>query len=522
MKPSEIEDLKKGGVVKLKEKDMFSVWVKAVCNNMDSLKLRRVAEIAEKFGRGIILFTTRQLPIIPFVHLDNIGIVKEELKKIELTLDRCGARVRNADVCYDSNICKYAILDPISLGEKLDYFWKQDPGGFKIKISIVGCPKQCTSPRTLGDIGFVANQHDALKGYDAYLGGKLGLEPFIGIKMVELLDENECVNFVRNYCKLIKTEGIEGERSADLIKRVGVNTVKKAVNFNLKEKFSVNDTKCATKTSEEMLGTLILRVRATNGEVGSVQAKKIAEVAEKYGLGFVHFGLRGSPEIPGVKADFFDTAKKELEMSGISIIDSGVDNLQSCFGSYCTNGIFDVQGLLRKVEKLSYEVGLNNNNIKISASGCPNNCGISFLSDIGYVGVVDPEIIEEKCNGCGICVKACRVKAISIVDNFAKIDKDKCKNCDQCIKSCPFDSIIERRKGIAILVGGTGPHFKDDIDYPSEVKLAEKLIDFIDETQVLRITENIFNFIKEKNMNVSGIIDEIGMQKFKELVPGEI
>ena len=59
MKPADLEELKKGGVVKLKGKDMFSVWVKAVCDNMDAVKLRKVAEIAEKYAKGVILFTSR-------------------------------------------------------------------------------------------------------------------------------------------------------------------------------------------------------------------------------------------------------------------------------------------------------------------------------------------------------------------------------------------------------------------------------------------------------------------------------
>ena len=76
-----LEELKKGGIVKLKEKDRFSVWVRAVCNNMDAKKLRRLADLAEKYGQGYMLFSTRQFHIIPHVHFNDLGAVKEELKK---------------------------------------------------------------------------------------------------------------------------------------------------------------------------------------------------------------------------------------------------------------------------------------------------------------------------------------------------------------------------------------------------------------------------------------------------------
>ncbi|MFA4844721.1 MAG: 4Fe-4S binding protein [Candidatus Margulisiibacteriota bacterium] len=514
--PVNHEDLKRGGVVKLKDKDMFSVWVRAVCDNMDAEKLRKVAELAEKYGRSLVLFTSRQFPIIPHVHFNDIGKVKEELQKVELMLDRCGARVRNADVCYDSNLCPYAIMDPISLGEKLDQFWRDDQGGFKTKISIVGCEKQCTAPRVLADIGLVGAARAGQKGYDAYLGGKLGLDPFVGIKMAELLAEEETLNFVKNYVEFIQREGREGERAAALIRRLGEQTVRAALTKDLDAGYEAKPFTCDTKQSGKVSGA-ILRIRATNGEATSTQVRKIADIAEKYGLGFVHFPVRGGPEIPGVNISLIPAIKDELQGAGLSVLDSGIDNIQSCFGNYCTNGIFDVQALVKKVEKLVGKIGLNNLNIKVSASGCPNSCGISHLSDIGFMGVVEPEVDASKCNGCGICPKACRIKAIAIENKLAVIDREKCKNCDLCVKSCPFGAITAKRKGIAILVGGRGAHFLSD-DYPGATRLGEKLTGFLDEETALAVTERILTLVKKTGQNVAVIIDEIGWEKFKEAV----
>jgi dissimilatory sulfite reductase (desulfoviridin) alpha/beta subunit len=70
------------------------------------------------------------------------------------------------------------------------------------------------------------------------------------------------------------------------------------------------------------------------------------------------------------------------------------------------------------------------------------------------------------------------VKAITLIQQSPEIDLKKCKNCDACIKACPFDAIYEKRRGIAILVGGRGPHFMHDRQ-TGETRLAEKLIDFI-------------------------------------------
>ena len=519
MKPEhDIEQLRRGGVVKLKDKDMYSVWVRAVCDNMDARKLLVVADLADKYGKGYILFTTRQFPIIPHVHFDDVIKVKEELGKADIMLDRCGARVRNSDVCYDANICPYAVMDPISLGEKLDLFWRQDSGGFKIKTSIAGCKKQCTCPKVLADVGFVGVEEDGVKGYDVYLGGKLGLDPFVGIKITSLAAEDQCVKIVKNYVDFIKKYGREGERAAALIRRLGAAFVKSELSKDLQAAVKNEIFACETKqTAKSGTDNAVIRIRATNGEVTSAQARKIAGICEKYGFGFVHFSVRGAPEIPGIKKGAIGEIKKELKAEDLELLESGIDNLQSCFGGYCTNGNLNTQPFLRKVEGIVRKIGLNDLNIKISASGCPNSCGITQLSDIGYMGVVEPEVDIEKCTGCDICVKACKVKAIKIENKKAVIDLNKCKNCDICIKSCPFDALIEKREGVAVYVGGKGPGFFSD-EKTGDTRLGEKLIDFISEERALIITEKILGLVKKKNKTVSELIEETGIAKFKEEV----
>ncbi|MDD5679017.1 MAG: 4Fe-4S binding protein [Kiritimatiellae bacterium] len=51
------------------------------------------------------------------------------------------------------------------------------------------------------------------------------------------------------------------------------------------------------------------------------------------------------------------------------------------------------------------------------------------------------QINQEKCTGCGLCVEACPVEAISMEDDKAKVDKDKCADCGQCVEECPNEAI---------------------------------------------------------------------------------
>ncbi|HNZ45342.1 MAG TPA: 4Fe-4S binding protein, partial [Candidatus Syntrophosphaera thermopropionivorans] len=56
------------------------------------------------------------------------------------------------------------------------------------------------------------------------------------------------------------------------------------------------------------------------------------------------------------------------------------------------------------------------------------------------------EVIDQKCVGCGLCMRACAYGAIRIEAKLAVIDEDKCTLCGACVEACPFDAIIIRKQ----------------------------------------------------------------------------
>lgn len=51
-------------------------------------------------------------------------------------------------------------------------------------------------------------------------------------------------------------------------------------------------------------------------------------------------------------------------------------------------------------------------------------------------------VTQEKCNGCGLCVKACPLGAIEVSNKQAIIDLDLCNYCGSCVSACRFRAIV--------------------------------------------------------------------------------
>ena len=135
--------LKKGGFMRQKQKNHFSLRLAVVGGNLTVENLRKIADVAETYGDGHVHLTSRQSVEIPFIKLEQVDEVKEELAKGDCKPGVCGPRVRTITACQGNQICPSGNIDSYDIAQKLDerYFARELP--HKFKFGITGCQNNC-------------------------------------------------------------------------------------------------------------------------------------------------------------------------------------------------------------------------------------------------------------------------------------------------------------------------------------------------------------------------------------------
>lgn len=135
--------LKAGGFMRQKQKDTFSMRLRVVGGTVTVEQLEAIAAVARKFGHDYVHLTSRQGIEIPFIKLEDIEEVKEELAEGDVKPGVCGPRVRTITACQGGRCCPSGCIDALETATELDarYFGRQLP--HKFKFGVTGCQNNC-------------------------------------------------------------------------------------------------------------------------------------------------------------------------------------------------------------------------------------------------------------------------------------------------------------------------------------------------------------------------------------------
>lgn len=153
-----LEDLKSGGFIKERKKDLFTVRLRVPGGRLPFDKMEKIAEVAKKYGRyGYVHVSVRQSIEIVGVHFDDLDTVIRELEEAGQKIASCGARVRVPTACGGCEYNPNGIMDAQKMALEVDEKFFGRECHHKFKIGFSGCPIDCpkTSDMDLGFQGMV-------------------------------------------------------------------------------------------------------------------------------------------------------------------------------------------------------------------------------------------------------------------------------------------------------------------------------------------------------------------------------
>jgi dissimilatory sulfite reductase (desulfoviridin) alpha/beta subunit len=200
-----------------------------------------------------------------------------------------------------------------------------------------------------------------------------------------------------------------------------------------------------------------MRLKVIGGQLKTEQLVKIAEVAKKYGRGYIHLTSRQGVEVPFISAGDIDEVKKDLASADVKVSVCGprVRTVTACQGSaVCPAAAIETTALAEELDARYFGKEMPHK-FKIGITGCRNNCLKAEENDLGIKGGIFPEWKISVCTYCGLCEAVCPVRVIAVDREKPSLsfNRDGCVYCGKCVKTCPSDA-WQGRHGYLLSFGG--------------------------------------------------------------------
>ncbi len=151
----DIAKVKGRGFLQNRGTECFSGRVVSIAGIFSPSQLRALADCAERFGSGKVIFTSRLSAEVQGIPYGKIDEADEFIKSQGLSFGGTGAKIRPITACKGTT-CIYGNIDTHALAEIIHerfYIGMRSVAlPHKFKIGIGGCPNSCMKP-SLNDVG---------------------------------------------------------------------------------------------------------------------------------------------------------------------------------------------------------------------------------------------------------------------------------------------------------------------------------------------------------------------------------
>jgi NAD(P)H-nitrite reductase large subunit len=215
------DNLPEKAAIVQRDRETYAIAPHLPAGVVDPATLRKIADVAEKYGAAALKVTSAQRIAI-------VGLKEEDLDNVwaELGLKpgaAVGLCVRSVKICPGTTFCKQAKQDSLGLGLKLDAIYHGMPMPSKLKIGVSGCPNSCAEP-AIKDIGIMGTP----KGYTLMVGGSAAAVPRLADVIAKELSEDQVLETVDKILNVYKSSGTK-KRLGKYIDDLGLENFKSKV-----------------------------------------------------------------------------------------------------------------------------------------------------------------------------------------------------------------------------------------------------------------------------------------------------
>jgi len=379
--------------------------------------LKSLLVLAEEYAGGFLHITTRQNVQFHGVAEENLAILQQELAKLNLLTQTAGGNcVRNVLIDPLSGTSPDDVFDVTPWGLELSNRLPENrlfatlPRKFKIALSSSKADRALAS---IADLGLIAKIKNGVKGFSVYTGGGLGVSSRIGHEIFEFLPAEDILIAATAFNKVFDEYGRDVPRNQSrlrfLIERLGAAEFKRLA----EEKFAELKDDVSLKIIPAELPVVgdapdadaettlfVIRQRQKNrftvkiplffGNISAETGDKIAEFASKYPETEIRFTQTQNILLKNIPASALKEAKDLGEsISDLAKLNSFISDVKTCAGAdFCRLSITRSSALHKAIiDAVTAEEELKDvEGINVGISGCPNGCGHTVISDIGFSG----------------------------------------------------------------------------------------------------------------------------------------
>src|SRR5689334_8762801 len=193
-------------------------------------QLDALADLTDRYGRGVSHGTTRQDIQIHWVPIDGIIDLYERLLAVGITTrGACADSVRNVTACPYAGTAPSEPFDVAPYCLAIHDYFLFNPLNLtlprKFKIAVEGCAHDCAQA-PVNDIGLYAKVRDGARGFSLRAGGGLGAQPFLAKPIREFVPAEEllvwCEAIVRIQHRFGERKNRNKARMKYLVQRMGL------------------------------------------------------------------------------------------------------------------------------------------------------------------------------------------------------------------------------------------------------------------------------------------------------------